>query len=45
MGLYLADGKLYGNNKSPQAVAPYNIIIDQSVWKLEIDINKILVSW
>lgn len=45
MGLYLASGQLYGNNKNPILASGYSIVDGQSIIKIEINMNKKSLSW
>lgn len=45
MGLYLSDRGLYGNNQHPTVVPNIDVVIGETVFKVEIDMNKKEVAW
>lgn len=45
MGFYLYNGTLYGNNKSPTVAPNLNVVIGETVFKVEIDMNRKEIAW
>lgn len=45
LGLYLSEKTILGNSKSDVAIQPVEIIEGKSIVKIEIDMNKSVVSW
>lgn len=45
LGLSLSEKTVLGNNKSDVAIQPVEIVEGRSVVKVEVDMNKSVISW